>query len=219
MKRTVSALLGALMLGLGGAAQSAVVYDNGAPNLLGGNEMTNWIQAEDFTLGATTTITDVHFWSLEGPNAFTGTIQYAFYADAGGTPNLGAPAFGGFAAGANLTRSCTGRTFAGLAECEYSFDVTAFNALAGVTYWLGLHNGPLTTTTRLEFYWETTANNATARGEEDILPPAGNGWFNNAAEHAFQLTGNNAVPEPATIALLGLSLAGIGFFSRRRKQS
>lgn len=212
MKLNVSTLLASLLLACSAAAQAVVVYDNGPPDLMGGNEMTNWIQAEDFTLASTTTITDVHFWSLEAPGGYSGSIQYAFYSDAGGSPNLGAPV-AGFAAGAALTRTATGNTFFGLDEYYYSFDVAPFVALGGTTYWLGLHNGPIGNDVRAEVYWETTALNATITGNEDFLPPAGDAWSNNLAEHAFQLT---AVPEPSTIALFALGLVGMAFARRRQ---
>ena len=47
-------------------AFATLIYDNGGPNKVSGNEMTCCIQADDFTLTAlTTTITDVRFWDVE----------------------------------------------------------------------------------------------------------------------------------------------------------
>ncbi|HZV65483.1 MAG TPA: hypothetical protein VFG03_11320, partial [Telluria sp.] len=54
------------------ACGSPVVYDNGAPNHLSGNNLGFARQAEDFTLCSATTVTDVHFWSLEADSSYRG---------------------------------------------------------------------------------------------------------------------------------------------------
>jgi hypothetical protein len=45
---TVAVAATALLGGQPAAAQ--LIYDNGGPNGVSGNEMTSWIQAQDFTL-------------------------------------------------------------------------------------------------------------------------------------------------------------------------
>ncbi|MBI5083209.1 MAG: hypothetical protein HZB13_01235, partial [Acidobacteria bacterium] len=47
------------------SAQAALIYDNGAPNASGGNEFTQWIQAEDFTLASATNIEAFRFWAFQ----------------------------------------------------------------------------------------------------------------------------------------------------------
>lgn len=192
-----------------------IVYDNGAPNLQNGNEMTAWIQAEDFMLGTNTLITDVHFWTIEQTalGGYAGSIWYGIYLDAGGAPNLGNPLVEGFLAGANLTRTSTGRVALGYDEYYYSFDIVPFMAQASVTYWIGLHNGPIGNDARAEVYWETTDPNGTVTGNEDFLPPAGNGWANNFQEHAFQLT---SIPEPSSLLLMGSGVLGLAGLLRRK---
>lgn len=199
---------------------STVVYDNGAPNRQNGNEMTNWIQTNDFALAQNTMIGGVNFWTIEpGTNAYAGSIYYGVYADNGGQPNLGAPAVEGFLQGTNVLRTSTGVTALGaFNEYTYSFNIQPFVALAGETYWLGLHNGDVSNTARSEFYWETSNANGTLGGQEDFLPPAGDSWASNNNEHTFQLTGISSVPEPATFALFGVGLTALGLL-RRRKNS
>ena len=48
-------------------SEGTIIYDNGGPNQQGGNEMTEWIQAEDFNLSADSTLMIVNFWDIEAP--------------------------------------------------------------------------------------------------------------------------------------------------------
>ncbi len=167
-----------------------LIYDNGAPDQQNGNEMTEWLQAEDFTLSADSTLTSVNFWDIEAPGgaSYQGEIDWVLYADAGGQP--GASFASGAAVGAAVTRTFIQPGVLGFYdEYSLSFNISPGVALtAGTTYWLGLHNGPLTFTTYSTFYWETTAFNGTSTGHEDIAPFDG-GWADNGEEHAFNLGG------------------------------
>ena len=78
----------AALLGLIGSAQAGagVVYDGGAPDQVSGNEMTEWIQANQFTLGSAATITDVRFWDIEASGAYNGSLVWQIYSDSSGSP-------------------------------------------------------------------------------------------------------------------------------------
>jgi len=192
-------------------AGGPIIYNNGGPNQQNGNEMSNWLQAEDFILGqGLNVITDVHFWTIEAPGmGFNGKLDYSFYQDAGGAP--GAFVVGGPAVG--TTHVFTGNVVLGYYnEFEMEFNLQAPLALtAGARYWLGLHaNGSYNN--RDEIYWESTNYNGTFTGHEDYQGLGS--WADNGVEHAFYLTG---VPEPGVTALLGgLVLTGFGLIRRRK---
>jgi hypothetical protein len=90
--------------------------------------------------------------------------------------------------------------------------------LGGVEYHLALHNGPVTNTTRSEFYWETTNPNSTQTGLECDLTTGAcySTWFNNGDEHAFNLVAGTSTPEPSTLVMLGTGILGLAGALRRK---
>src|SRR6266852_6154855 len=90
MRSSVWGLAAVLVLGgLSVAARPAAaqVYNNGAPNAANGNEMTEWIQAEDFTLPTTTDITGVRFWAFDQfVTSYQGSIVWTLYGNGGTNP-------------------------------------------------------------------------------------------------------------------------------------
>ena len=198
------------------AIAGPVVYDNGAPNQASGNNMSFAYQAEDFVLAANSTISDVHFWSLETNGAYRGGFFWGLYNNVGGSP--GAAISSGFQA--TVSRTVTGAGAFGDFEILNEFDVTATALAAGTTYWLVLHNGAFGNLADdgLDFLWETTALAGRLGGQEDLSD--GFGFKGNGVEHAFQITGPNAVnvPEPMTGGLVAAALAALMFTRHRARQ-
>lgn len=195
------------------SAQAALIYDNGAPNSSSGNEFTQWIQAEDFTLASPANIEAIRFWAFpSGGTGYAGSITWRVYNDVAGAP--GAVLYSGSAAVTPVNEGPN--AFGGYTQWRFDIN-TGTLALGAGTYWLGLHNGPLSTTARANFYWQTTGANATSAGLEDIDPFDSGGWYNNGNHHAFQLydAALGEIPEPSTLALMGAGLAALSLFRRR----
>lgn len=197
------------MLSIVGAANATVIYDNGAPNGLDGNEMTLWRQSEDIANNGTNVYNTLVFWTgAAGANLHDVDVQLSFD-DGNGNPSTPV-------VDEQLTVNsvATGNLVAGfLTEYMNTVNLGDITASGNFTYHIALlGNYEEGAQQRDEVYWETTNPNGTNTGRES-LNDLQNNWFDNGNEHAFRLE-YNAVPEPASMAALGLG--AIAMIRRRR---
>lgn len=225
MSKKFWSMVGAVVLALhaGSALAAVTLWDNGGPgaSALGGSGMSDTNQAQDFTLGFTSDLTAARFWNLQASaNDYAGSIFYQIVNDAAGTP--GSTVYG--SGTATPTRAAAG-TVLGLSQFQNDFSIAVSGLLAG-TYWIELHNGPITNSAFSDFYWSWAdiggANGGSTRGQEDDLNEVAVQWTTNDSEHAFAIFGDRVIeppppeiPEPATLALTGVALS---FLAMRRRR-
>ncbi len=206
MKRIVSVL--AVAAFSGSAFAGDTLYSNGAgPNYNQGNDMTRWVEAEDFT-GVDGEIGSVNYSVLDvallGLAQWDGTVQWAIYE---GDPNANNVVGSGDGVNVSTTfdQNANGFDF-----YDVSFDLdNSVNVTGGNTYWLALHMG--TTFQSKLLFLSTQDANGTAKGLQSD-GGFGGPWGDNSAEHYFELI---AVPGPGALPLLA---AGGLLVSRRRRR-
>jgi hypothetical protein len=238
MKKIVRVVM-ALVIGvaLAEAAGAAIIYDSGvAVSEInhGGYSCTNcpgsFETADRFVLNVadTSTVTDVHWWGMyfNESSDQTDSFEIRIYADNPNNPglptNVGTEIYlAAIGAGARVATNelvATGGGFgsdimAGLPLFAYAAVLASpFEATVGTAYWLSIVN-----TSAAGWVW-ALQEPADVSSDYDYIAQSSSETpvFNYVypARAAFQLTG--AVPEPTTLALFGLGLAGLGAVRRKK---
>jgi len=233
MNERLAVLLAAGVLGFFGGTpqlfgQSVQIYSSGDfkdpsasidwPADLLGSEPT---LAESFSLPAAATLDGVNLWTYDTFDGSSGDLrqaQYAIYT--GSLQPSGSPIASGFG---SITRTThlLDHVFLGGGDNEWYTIATSFNVAtpvrldSGLTYWLALKGSDLNpAAVNAVAVWA----NANAAGGS-YLVQNGSGWDSFSGERAFVLTGEFlSVPEPSTLALLGIGTCGLWMLCRRRSR-
>ena len=218
-------LLAGLMAVWSASASAVTLVNNGGSSGYGGafSDTANGLQWEaynDFTLTSAATITGMEWWGgyysfASVNNAITDAFDCIIATDSGGGQPGATVASGSLN---SLTRTYTGsEDAAGMEVYDYTAELSPDITLAAGQYYLDIYD-TVSNPSDDSFTWELSATGVGTA--EWSYSNSLDEWANNSpAQLAFNLTGDVVVPEPATMTLLGLGLAGLmAKFARRKNR-
>jgi hypothetical protein len=207
---------------LGAPCFPSVIWNNGNPNQVDGQDISGFVAADDFTLTSAVAITGLSFYSSAASDPYSsqfgGTFGWGFLSNGDAEP--GALLTSGYSNSPSILD--TGNQILGTEEYMVSLAIPSVSLSPGI-YWLALHANSFGSEANGQVYWDTSGSQSGAIPVATTDLTASGGWSQGLAENldlAFVLTGNpdatEVSPEPCTLPICAIVIVGLVYIANSK---